>query len=116
MALMLEIVQAPGTKQVSFGGADAPQGSLFIHAKLGVALAVANLPAAPDGWKYQSWVVPKQGAPQPVESFPALSGSRAVTVVPGPVNVNDWSAVAVSMEPADSRPTKPTKMVFAAPV
>jgi anti-sigma-K factor RskA len=117
MAAMLQIVQAPGTKQVSFGRADdAPQGSLFIHAKLGVAMTVANLPAAPSGWKYESWIVPKQGAPQPVESFPELPGSRAVTVVRGPVNVGDWTAMAVSLEPMGSQPTKPTKVVFAAPV
>jgi anti-sigma-K factor RskA len=117
MAAMLQIVQAPGTKQVAFGKTDdAPQGSLFIHAKLGVAMTVANLPAAPAGWKYESWIVPKQGAPQPVESFPELPGSRAVTVVRGPVNVGDWSGLAVSLEPAGSQPTKPTRVVFAAPV
>jgi anti-sigma-K factor RskA len=117
MAAMLQIVQAPGTKQVTFGRTDdAPQGSLFIHAKLGVAMTVANLPAAPAGWKYESWIVLKQGAPQPVESFPELPGSRAVTVVRGPVNVGDWTALAVSLEPAGSQPTKPTKVIFAAPV
>jgi hypothetical protein len=110
MSKAIEIVQAPGTKQVAFA-----QGSLFIHQKLGVALT-ANLPAAPDGWQYESWVVPKQGAPQPVESFPAVTGSPAVTVVPGPVKVSDWSAVAISMEPLNSKPTKPTKLVFNAPV
>jgi anti-sigma-K factor RskA len=117
MAAMLQIVQAPGTKQVAFGKTDdAPQGSLFIHAKLGVAMTVANLPAAPAGWKYESWIVPKQGAPQPVESFPELPGSRAVTVVRGPVNVGDWTGLAVSLEPAGSQPIKPTKVIFSAPV
>jgi anti-sigma-K factor RskA len=117
MAAMLQIVQAPGTKQVSFGRTDdAPQGSLFIHAKLGVAMTVANLPAAPAGWKYESWIVPKQGAPQPVESFPELPGSRAVTVVRGPVNVGEWTGLAVSLEPAGSQPVKPTKVIFRASV
>jgi hypothetical protein len=115
-AAMLAILQAPGTKQVSFDidKANLPHGSLFIHKQLGVAMVVAHLPAAPAGWKYESWVVPKSGAPQPVESFD--QNGYAFTVVKGPVDVTQWSAMAVSMEPQDATPVKPTKVVFASPV
>jgi hypothetical protein len=115
---MLSILQAPGTKQVAFNinESNLPHGSLFIHKNLGVAMVVAHLPAAPAGWKYESWIVPKTGAPQPVESFATDNTGFAFTVVKGPVDVSQWSAVAVSMEPKDSVPVKPTKVVFASPV
>jgi len=35
---------------------------------------------------------------------------------PGPVEVADVAALAVSMEPGDSHPTKPTTLVFAAKI
>jgi len=117
-AAMLSILQAPGTKQVAFNISESnlPHGSLFIHKNLGVAMVVAHLPSAPAGWKYESWIVPKNGAPQPVESFATDNTGFAFTVVKGPVDVSQWSAVSVSMEPLDSTPVKPTKPVFAAPV
>jgi Anti-sigma-K factor rskA len=115
---VLEILQAPGTKQVAFAGEkpDSPHGSLYIHQKLGIALVVGSLPAAPAGWKYESWVVPKTGNPEPVEPFQADAQGRAVSVVRGPVDLDTLAAVAVSMEPKDSQPTKPTTVVFAAHV
>lgn len=117
-AAMLSILQAPGTKQVAFDitKADLPHGSLFIHKNLGVAMVVAHLPAAPQGWKYESWVVPKSGEPRPIESFATDNTGFAFTVVKGPVDVSQWAAMAVSMEPEDSRPVKPTKVVFASPL
>jgi hypothetical protein len=117
-AAMLSILQAPGTKQVAFNINEStlPHGSLFIHKNLGVAMVVAHLPNAPAGWKYESWVLPKTGTPQPVESFATDNTGFAFTVVKGPVDVSQWSAFAVSMEPLDSTPVKPTKLVYAAPV
>ena len=113
---MLEILAAPGTKEVSFSDPKihALHGSLYIHQKLGMALVVNHLPEAPTGWKYESWLVPKNGAPQPIESFHPDRSGRALTVVPGPIEVSNLTAMAVSMEPQDSHPTKPTKVVFAA--
>ena len=118
MAQMLSILQAPGTKQVAFNVTQAqlPHGSFFIHAKLGVAMVVSHLPAAPQGWKYESWVVPKAGAPRPVESFGINKSGVGVTVVQGPVDVSQWAALAVSLEPVEANPVKPTKVVFASPV
>jgi hypothetical protein len=117
-AAMLSILQAPGTKQVNFNinESNLPHGSLFIHKNLGVAMVVAHLPAAPAGWKYQSWIVPKNGAPQPVESFATENTGFAFTVVKGPVDVSQWTSFAVSMEPLNATPVKPTKLVYEAPV
>lgn len=113
---MLEILGAPGTKEVSFTDPkiQALHGSLYVHQKLGMALVVNHLPAAPAGWKYESWLVPKNGAPQPVESFHPDTSGRALTVVSGPIEVSSLSAMAVSLEPQNSRPTKPTTVIFVA--
>jgi hypothetical protein len=115
-AAMLSILQAPGTKTVAFNinESNLPHGSLFIHKNLGVAMVVAHLPSAPAGWKYESWIVPKTGDPKPVESFATDNTGFAFTVVKGPVDVSQWNGMAVSMEPLDSNPVKPTKPVYAA--
>jgi anti-sigma-K factor RskA len=113
---MLEILGSPGTREVRFSDPKlhALHGSLYIHQKLGMALVVNDLPAAPAGWKYESWLVPKSGAPQPVEPFQPDRAGRALTVASGPIEVSSLAAMAVSLEPQNSHPTKPTKVVFAA--
>jgi hypothetical protein len=118
MAQMLAILQAPGTTEVELNStkADHTEGHLFIHAKLGVAMIMANLPNAPAGWKYESWIVPRTGEPRPIESFARNQAGIAVTIVGGPVDVAQWSGLAVSLEPDDSTPIKPTKIVFVNPV
>ncbi len=115
---MLNILQAPGTKEVELKVTkpDEPTGNVFIHKELGVAMVIAHLPAAPAGWTYESWIVPKSGAPRPVESFGNNKDGVAVTVVKGPVDVSQWAAMAVSLEPNNSTPVKPTKVIFASPV
>lgn len=116
LASALEILGAPGTREVSFTDAKQPQlhAAVYIHQKLGLALIIDRLPTAPAGWKYESWVMPKSGAPEPVEPFNPDSGGRAVSVLPGPVEVARLDSIAVSMEPQNSSPTKPTTLVFKA--
>ena len=60
--------------------------------------------------------MPKDGAPRPIEPFHLDNGGRGVSVIPGPVDLADVKAVAVSLEPSNVTPTKPTKVVFAAAV
>ncbi len=114
----IEILNAPGTRAVSFSDPARPdlRGSLYIHQKLGLALIIDRLPSAPAGWKYESWVLPKNGRPQPVEPFHPDKAGRAVSVVPGPVPVADLAGVAVSMEPENTRPTQVTTLVFKAKI
>ncbi len=114
----LEILEAPGTRAVSFSDSTRPQlhGALYVHQKLGLALIIDRLPVAPAGWKYVTWIVPKTGAPQLVEPFHPDHRGRAVSVVPGPVKVDELDGVAVSMEPQGARPTKPTQLVFEAKI
>jgi hypothetical protein len=111
-----QILQAPETKQVTFGPQPAaPHGNIFIHDKLGMILIASGLPEPPPGWIYESWVVPKEGAPRPIEAFRAIGG-RGISLMEPPLHVADLKAVAVSMEPINVPVSKPTKLVFAAPL
>ena len=111
-----QILQAPDTKQVTFGPQPAaPHGSIFVHDKLGMILIASGLADPPPGWTYESWVVPKDGPPRPIEAFRA-TGGRGISLLQSPLPMSDLKAVAVSLEPADAPVTKPTKLVFAAPL
>jgi len=116
-AKILAILSAPGTKEVTFGGGTgAPRGAAYIHQRLGIVLVIGDLHAPPPGSKYESWIVPKTGAPQPVEPFQPDAQGHAATIVPGPVQVADIHALAVSVEPQNLEPKTPTKVLFAAPI
>ncbi len=111
-----QILQAPATKQVTFGPQPtAPHGSVFVHEKLGMILIADGLPAAPEGWTYESWVVPKDGAPVPIEAFRAPDGG-GISVLHSALPGDQLKAVAVSLEPANASVSKPTKLIFIAPL
>ena len=112
-----EILQASSTKQVTFGPQPtAPHGSIFVHPKLGIILIADGLPVPPEGWTYESWVVPKDGsAPVPIESFRAPAG-RGISLLRPALPIDQLKAIAVSLEPASAPVLKPTKLVFAAPL
>lgn len=113
---MQQILQAPATRQVTFGPQPAaPHGSIFIHEKLGMILIADALPSLPSGWTYESWIVPKEGAPVPVEAFRAPDG-RGISLIQSSLPLAQLKAVAVSIEPANAPATKPTKVIFAAPL
>jgi anti-sigma-K factor RskA len=109
-----QILQAPSTKEVTFGPQPAePHGSIFVNPKLGMILIASGMPEPPAGWTYESWVVPKDGAPIPIEAFRAPNG-RGVSLVRSSLAASDLKAVAVSLEPLGTPVVKPTKLVFAA--
>ncbi|HSU31890.1 MAG TPA: anti-sigma factor [Bryobacteraceae bacterium] len=114
----VKIMQAPETEQIDFSAtaSGTPGGRLFVHRHLGVALVARGLSAAPAGWKYESWIVPKSGPPQPVEDFELDPAGQAITVVPGPVRQDDWKEIAVSQEPENGQLTRPTKLLLSAPL
>jgi Anti-sigma-K factor rskA len=118
MSDALKIIQAPETQQIDFGApaSGTPGGRLFVHRRLGIALVASGLSAPPAGWKYESWIVPKNGPPQPVEGFDLNPAGQAVTVVPGPVRKNDWRAIAVSQEPENAQLARPAKLLISAPL
>jgi Anti-sigma-K factor rskA len=118
MSEAARVLQAPETKTVPFGpktGTEA-YGKLFVNPTLGVVMTVSRLPAAPAGWTYESWIVPKTGAPRAVSPVTTEGSGQVFTLVPGPIDTNQVMAVAVSMEPPGATLEKPTKVLFAAPV
>ncbi len=114
-ASAMEFLATPGTRQVSFG-ADGPHGSVLVQQQKGMLLVVVNLPAAPSGKMYETWIVPRTGAPKPTGQLKLAKNGDAVGLIPGPIDTSAVAAVAVSIEPAGSNPVTPTKVLFAAPL
>lgn len=116
VSAMLQLLSAPSTRNVAFTDSKTPtfRGNVYLNRELGAALIVDHLPVAPKGWVYESWLVPKSGTPHALESFGPDNSGHAITLFHGPVDLANLSALAVSLEPAGSRPVKPTRVVFAA--
>jgi anti-sigma-K factor RskA len=114
-AQTMAFLALPGTRQVSFGK-EGPHGSVLMHQQKGMLLMVVNLPVAPAGKMYETWLVPKAGAPRPTGELKTEKSGEAVGLIEGPLDMATVQAVAVSLEPAGTSPLKPTTLVFAAPV
>jgi anti-sigma-K factor RskA len=112
---VVEFLATPGTRQVSFGNT-GPRGSVLMQQQKGILLVVVNLPAAPAGQMYETWIVPPAGGPKPMGQMETARNGDAVARIPGPIDLTTVKAVAVSLEPAGSHPVTPTQVVFAAPV
>jgi anti-sigma-K factor RskA len=111
----MDFLAAPGTRQVSFGGA-GPHGSVLMHQQKGMLIVVVNLPVAPAGKMYETWIVPVAGPPKPTGELKAVKNGDAVGLIPGPIDASAIKAIAVSLEPARSNPVTPTEVIFAAPL
>ena len=109
MRAVLDVLNAPGTRAVSFGEGKQmpPRGSVFVNPQKGVVLIASNLPQLDAGWAYEMWVIPKTGAPKPAGLFWATEGGTAVHTVQGPLDVASTGAVAVTVErePGSNAPT-----------
>jgi anti-sigma-K factor RskA len=116
LAAASKILQAPGTRLVTFGPGSAPHGSVFVHSKLGIVMVAGALGPPPAGWNYETWIVPAAGVPKAVEAFTPDAKGSAITIIPGPVDINSVKAVAVSLEPPGATLQKPTKVLFAAAI
>jgi anti-sigma-K factor RskA len=118
VAEVARILQAPESRTISFGSENAhgPYGRVFVNPALGVVITASSLPAAPAGWSYVSWIVPKNGSPRPVGPVPPHGTGQVLTLIPGPIDASTTAAVALSLEPPGATLEKPTKVLFAAPV
>jgi hypothetical protein len=115
-ARVVDFLNTAGTTQFSFSGnASAPRGRVVMSAPKGVLLLVGNLAPAPAGKMYETWIIPRNGAPKPVGQLVAAGGGSLVGLIPGPVDPASIGAVAVSIEPAGSNPLVPAQVLFAAP-
>ena len=114
-ASVIEWLNTPGVRQFSFGKEESgPRGSVLLSREKGVMLTVANLPQAPAGEIYESWIVPESGTPRPSGELAASNGIHT-RVIPGPLDPSAIKAVAVSLERAGTTPQSPATVVFAAP-
>lgn len=114
-ARAVQFLNAPGVRQFSFGGqGTAPHGSVLVSREKGVMLIVGNLPAAPAGKMYETWIIPRAGAPRPTGKLVVGEDGALVGLIAGPVDPEHIKAVAVSLEPAAASPVTPTLVVFAA--
>src|SRR5450631_2771110 len=93
-------VNAPDTKQVTFGKSDQqpPRGTVLVNPKSGVLLIASNLPSVPAGKTFEMWIIPKGGAPKPAGIFQSDPQGTAVHLLRGAVDPST-SALAVSVEP-----------------
>ena len=116
----MEFLTTPGTRQVSFGReggkGQGPHGSVLMQQEKGMLLVVVNLPAPPEGKMYETWIVPRAGAPKPTGQLKSTNNGHSVGRIPGPIDMASVKAVAVSLEPAGLNPVTPTTVVFAAPL
>ena len=111
----LSVLTDPGTKQVTFGGAEPlpPQGRVFVNPQRGVLLIAERLPQIAPDKTFEFWLVPAQGAPVPAGTFLANNNGRAVHYRPGAVDLSGVAAVAVSLEDKPGVQV-PTKILFVA--
>lgn len=111
---VLEFLNAPETRMVTFGPADPkpPRGRVLLNPTRGVLLIASNLPAAPAGKIYEMWVIPKGGAPVPAGLFQSDAAGNALHLQPGAVPAG--ATVAVTVEPASGSQTPTMPIVFAA--
>ncbi|MEQ1886386.1 MAG: anti-sigma factor [Bryobacteraceae bacterium] len=105
----------PTTNSATFGRGAQPKGQIFLHADLGVLLIASNLPAAEKGKRYEMWLIPQaRGAsPKPAGLF-ELSGTRAIHMINGPLDVSDIAAVTVTLEPEAGSPSPTTPALLTA--
>lgn len=111
---VLDIVNSPETKAVSFGA--GPRGNIFVNPKSGVLLIATNLPKLNPGQTFEMWVIPKGGAPKPAGLFRPDATGQASHTLTGPVDISTLGAVAVSVEPESGSTAPSTQPIIVAPV
>lgn len=115
---ILAFLREPETRHVVFGQGQPqpPAGSIFVHRNQGVLVIVKRLaPVGPDK-TYELWTIPKGGPPKPAGLFQPDETGTAIVVSPGPVDVNNLAAVAVSVEPQGGSPAPTTTPIVVAPL
>ncbi len=93
----VSILNAPGTTVGSFGEG-RPKGKVFLNPSKGILLIASVLPPAPEGKRYEMWVIPKGGKPVRAGMFQSEPDGTAMHIYPGPVETARIGAVAVTLE------------------
>jgi hypothetical protein len=115
---VFRFVEDPQTKQFSFGDPQAqpPRGNVFLNPRFGVLLIAANLTPAAADRAYQVWILPKTGAARPAGKFrPDAEGSVTHTF-DQPLDLNDVSGVAITVESSAGSPAPTMPMLLLAKI
>jgi len=100
MRQALDLIQAPETREVTFGqGQPAPpRGRVFFH-RSGVLLIASSLPAPPPGKTYEMWII-SGGKPAPAGLFSSNLQGNALHLYRPPAPPAENDVVAVTLEAA----------------
>jgi len=104
----VEVLSRPDTRVVQFGKENAARGRVFLSRNGGVVFAGSQLPQLASDKTFQLWLIPANGAPRSAGLFRANAQGGFVNVVPGPLNLTQIQAVAVSVEPRHGSPAPTT--------
>lgn len=107
---VMDFLNAPETKLVTFGPADPkpPKGRVLLNPGKGVVLIASNLPPAPAGKIYEMWIIPKGGKPAPAGLFSSnvQGGALHMFRLPtGAVSATDTVAVTLEAAAGSDQPT-----------
>jgi anti-sigma-K factor RskA len=98
------------------GTGSTPAAKVFLSRTEGVLLIAANLAPLEAGKTYEMWVVPKTGGPRPAGLFKPAADGSAIHLRPGPVDLTDAAAIALSVEPDGGSPAPTTPPFLITPV
>jgi len=108
----VEVLSRPDTRMVQFGKENAARGRVFLSRNGGVVFAGSQLPQLASDKTFQLWLIPANGAPRSAGLFRANAQGGFVNVVPGPLNLTQIQAVAVSVEPRQGSPAPTTTPIL----
>ena len=108
----VEVLSRPDTRMVQFGKENAAHGRVFLSRNGGVVFAGSQLPQLASDKTFQLWLIPATGAPRSAGLFRANAQGGFVNVVPGPLNLAQIQAVAVSVEPRQGSPAPTTTPIL----
>jgi hypothetical protein len=116
MRQAFEMIQAPETREVTFGQDQAapPRGRVFFHTS-GVLLIASRLPAPPPGKTYEMWLI-RGGAPAPAGLFRSNSQGNAIHIYRSPAPPTERDVVAVTLEAAGGVMAPTSTPVIVAPL
>jgi anti-sigma-K factor RskA len=97
---------------VQFGKENAARGRVFLSRNGGVVFAGSQLTQLASDKTFQLWLIPATGAPRSAGLFRANAQGGFVNVVPGPLNLTQIQAVAVSVEPRQGSPAPTTTPIL----
>ena len=116
MRQALEMIQAPETREVTFGEGQAapPRGRVFFHTS-GVLLMASRLPAPPPGKTYEMWII-RGGAPAPAGLFRSNQQGNAIHMYRSPAPPTERDVVAVTLEAAGGVAAPTSTPIIVAPL